>query len=496
MNLYRHWSIALAMASLLAACGGGSDPEPAPPEVPTPVVFATISGTVRDTDGLPVSGVRAAAGDQSADTDADGRYSLSLEATTPAPVVVSFTKAGLATQTRLAADPLTNASNGPLDAIVVPVGSSTAFDPAATATLAVAGTSARVTLPAASLVRSDGGPITGPATAELTVLDASAISGVMPGNYLAVDGNDTQPIESYGALQVELRDADGTELNLAEGQSATLRIPAASRGGAALPASIPLFYFDESTGLWVQDGSATLQGTAPDQYYEGSVGHFSVWNADIVTETVYVDGCIEDSNGARMGAVALALGEGVDYIGSSAALTDGNGDFRLPVKKNATTRIHARSGISLEYGETVDVTAGDTDVALADCLVVDQEGAAPVIVFPPTPAPTTPTPPVGSYAGIYNGSFGGAETGTFEVVIDTAGVVTGSGHSTTFDADFAVAGTVEAGGTVSLNATAGTAGISVFQGSINAETGAVTGTWRYTSSPQTSVDGTFSGTRD
>ena len=75
------------------------------------------------------------------------------------------------------------------------------------------------------------------------------MTGVMPGNYQTGTAAAPQLIESNGALQVEFADADGTKLQLAAGQTATIRIPAVSRGGAALPTTIPLFYLDETTGL-------------------------------------------------------------------------------------------------------------------------------------------------------------------------------------------------------------------------------------------------------
>ena len=81
------------------------------------------------------------------------------------------------------------------------------------------------------------------------------------------------------------------------------------------------------------------------------------------------------------------------------------------------------------------------------------------------------------------------------MTISTSGVVTGSGHSTTYNLDFSVSGAVVAGGALSLDATAGSAGSSAFTGTINSTTGAVTGSWRYLTTSPSSSDGTFSGTR-
>jgi hypothetical protein len=302
------------------------------------------------------------------------------------------------------------------------------------------------------------------------------------------------PIESFGALQVNLLDADGSKLNLASGQSATIRIPAVSRGGAALPSTVPLFYFDESTGLWVQEGTATLQGASPSQFYQGTVSHFSTWNADRLLDTVFLNGCVQDAAGARVGAGVSVVAGGVDYIASPSAVTDSTGAFRMAVKKNATTRLFADAGQSFSLRTTV--APGATDLTLSSCLVLDQNGRAPALLFPTGTPPATPTPtPVATYAGNYAGTYAGAEAGTFSVTITSAGVVTGTGHSTTFNINFGVIGSVVAGGKVALNAAAGTAGASSFDGTIDASTGAVAGTWRYVTTPTGSTNGTFVGAK-
>lgn len=492
MNLLRTCGAvaSLAIASLLSACGG-SDPAPADP-TPTPTVNATVSGTVRSAAGAAMAGVHVSLGSNAVDTDANGKYEFVLPNTT-SDTVLRFTKTGFASQVRRA-ESLSTRSLQAVNATLSQVHYSTSFSPTSAATLAVPSSTAQVTLAANALVRAGGSAATGPAKVEMTIIDASEVTGVMPGSFQTGTAAAPQPIESNGALQVEFTDADGSKLQLASGQTATIRIPAVSRGGAALPTTIPLFYLDETTALWVQEGSATLQGTAPAQYYEGTVTHFTTWNGDRIIETVYVNGCLQESTGTRVGAGVLVLGEGVDYIGYTAATTDATGAFRIPVRKSSVTRLFGQSISPLRYGPAVDVTVGTTDVTMSSCLALASDGSAPPLTFPPTPVTPVPTP-VAAYAGHYTGTYAGKETGTFDVTISASGVVTGTGHSTTYSLDFSVSGAVVAGGALSLDATAGSAGSSVFTGAINSTTGAVTGSWRYLTTSPASSDGTFSGTR-
>jgi hypothetical protein len=103
-------------------------------------------------------------------------------------------------------------------------------------------------------------------------------------------------------------------------------------------------------------------------------------------------------------------------------------------------------------------------------------------VFTTTPA---------SFAGSYTGIYGGAETGTFNVTVNSAGVVSGSNFSQTYNQTFAVSGAIGANGSVALTAS-GSAGSARFTGSISAA-GVVSGTWVYATG--LTGGGTFVGTR-
>ena len=81
---------------------------------------------------------------------------------------------------------------------------------------------------------------------------------------------------SYGMGSFELENTSGDLLQLASGASAELTVPVPSSILGTAGPSIPLWYFDEALGTWMEEGSATLQGGN----YVGEVGHFSVWNCD------------------------------------------------------------------------------------------------------------------------------------------------------------------------------------------------------------------------
>jgi hypothetical protein len=246
------------------------------------------------------------------------------------------------------------------------VGTTASVDVAAGGTVSVAGSTAQVVLPAAGVQRADGSVPTGAMQVRVTPINPASDSSLMPGDFSTVVSGAAQPIESFGALNVTLRDSAGVALNLGSGRTATIRIPVGTRS-ATTPATIPLFFFDAATGRWVQEGTATLAGTAPNQYYVGTVSHFSTWNADQVMNTVRLTGCVADALGTRIAGARIS-GDGINYSGTTSATSDTAGNFTIAVRSSSQTTLVAQSGSRLS--NTLTATSGTTDSTLGSCLVL------------------------------------------------------------------------------------------------------------------------------
>lgn len=371
--------LALALGLALTACGGGggasgSDTTPAPVSQPA----GTVSGRVLSSaSGAGLSGVKVSAGTRSTTSGSDGSYTLS-QVPVGNTTAVAFELGGYATgfATVAVTDGATTAATPRL----VPVSATQSFAAASAATVSVAGSTAQVSLPAAGLVdKRSGAAASGTVSAEVTVIDPASDPASMPGNYTASTATGTQTIESFGALSVNLRDAAGNALNLAAGQRATIRIPVSTRS-ATVPATMPLYYFNESTGLWVQEGTATLGGTAPNQYYEGTVAHFSVWNADQPSDTIRVFGCVVDGNGAPVANLDVST-IGLDYSGTGHGLTDAQGKFSAPMRKGGIASVFAEQGTRAT--NVRQAGPSQTDIQLTPCLVLGSTAQAPTLVQQP-----------------------------------------------------------------------------------------------------------------
>lgn len=357
----------LAIAAALVACGGSDDytpPNIAPPP-PASTEPGSLTGRILSaSDGQPVAGASISAGGVSATTAADGTYTLAgLAASDNLQVDVSAS--GYARNSRFAT--VRNGMATTLPVQMLPVATAVSIDAAAGGTVTVAGSTAQVVIPAAAIVTGAGGAPTQPVIVQLTPVNPAQDPNLVTGDFRTTSAGATSWLESFGGLSVVLTDASGGSYGFASGQSATIRIPASSRS-ATLPASAALYWFDEAAGAWVQEGTATLSGTAPNQYYEGSVSRSAIWSVDASVSTVQVTGCVRDSNGARV-VGARVEADGVNYSGTSHTVTNSLGNFTLTMRRDASAAVMARWGSRMTNARAVTTVASNVNMG-TECLVV------------------------------------------------------------------------------------------------------------------------------
>ena len=149
--------------------------------------------------------------------------------------------------------------------------------------------------------------------------------------------------------------------------TATIRIPVGTRNTSP-PATAPFFYFDAATGKWIEQGTGTLAGTAPNQYYEGTVSQVGTWAAAQYDDSVNVAGCLQNDRGQRV-AGARVVSDGINYSGTATATTDVNGNFSVPMRKQGQAILTAQSGSRYSNSLLVGPSLADFRPTTA-CLVV------------------------------------------------------------------------------------------------------------------------------
>jgi len=117
----------------------------------------------------------------------------------------------------------------------------------------------KISLAANSVAKATGEKYAGPVRIFATYIDPTSqdISQTIPGSLMAdnKDGNRVV-LTSYGMLAVQLESSTGEKLQIASGSTATLIISIPSPIQSSAPNSISLWYVDEQTGTWKEEGTA------------------------------------------------------------------------------------------------------------------------------------------------------------------------------------------------------------------------------------------------
>ena len=171
-----------------------------------------------------------------------------------------------------------------------------------------------------AFVKSDGSAYTGTVNLSVKYMDPtdSKFSETVAGGDMLARRSDSTDVVlySYGMLKIEMESPSGEELNITSGKPSTITTTIPASMVSSAPQTIPLWYFDESSGLWREEGTATKQG---DKYI-GTVTHFTDWNNDYAGYITRVEGRIVDCQGNPIPGLVVKVGQ-------TTTLTDEAGNY-------------------------------------------------------------------------------------------------------------------------------------------------------------------------
>ncbi len=291
------WSL-LALLAMFTACK--QDPI-------VPATDRNIQGVVTDETGRPLPGVTVNAHGKTTITDQQGLFELEQVEAPEARTVVTASREGYYNG---AVGMVPGDANDLTVKIALMEKEIVSTFDVSTGGKSELSNGAGVDIPANAVTRADGSAYSGTvevALAHLDPTDPDFATLVAGGDLQAerTDGTEAS-LYSYGILRVELQDASGNELQLGSGSSATIRVPVPASMQGDAPTTIPLWYLDEETGIWMEEGQATLQGNE----YVGTVTHFTDWNCDVPEGTGTVTGRVVDCNGNPVANLPLKIGQG------------------------------------------------------------------------------------------------------------------------------------------------------------------------------------------
>jgi len=312
-------------------------------------VTASISGRVTDENGKPVNNASVQSGGSGTTTDINGFFRFNnIQLAKNAGFVIAeksgyfngcrtiFTNAAVVNNVEIQLIPKTNRGNFSANAggaVSIQNGSSVNF-------------------PAGGIVNSStNAAYSGNVSVFGAYLDPTdpKLSSIMPGNLTGLTTNNEQTLlQTFGMVAVELEGASGEKLNLASGKTATITMPIPSALSSNAPATIKLWFFDETKGLWKEEGSANKQGSN----YVGAVSHFSFWNCDVPGNFIGLRMTLKDQNGQPAAGYRVQLKD-IFYNSSAYAITDSAGvasgavrpgtNFQLDVYNKCNTLLSSQT---------------------------------------------------------------------------------------------------------------------------------------------------------
>lgn len=286
-----------------------------------------IYGFVSDADGNALANVLVTSGKDSVITSENGAYSFERCRAVNGRCVVKFEDNDYFSVIRTA-----NIEEGEarVDAILMPqdikegVTDITTFPNSKGTTIKVG--KMTISIPANALVyESDGSAFNGTVFASTYYLNPNSenFTKEMPGGDMSGVTSDGKSVIllSYGMVEVTLKDSANQKLQLKEGTESTLSFP--SPEGLADHDQIPLWYFDEEKGTWIEEGIATKNGDS----YSGNVKHFSWHNLDYPWSRASICGRVTNKKGDPLPNVLVTISQ-------TSARTDKNGNYCAYVPQN------------------------------------------------------------------------------------------------------------------------------------------------------------------
>ena len=322
------------------------------------LVTASLQGRVLDENGSPVQGAAVNSGVASTTTDANGVFSFANIQMSSRFGFVKVAKTGYFTGSRSI---LTDAGSSNFVTItLLPRTSKGTFSASAGGSVVVIQGDTVAFDGGAVVTASTNAAYTGTVHVFAAYLDPTDkdMSNHMPGDLrgIGTDGKETL-LQSFGMMVVELEGDAGEKLQIASGKQATLRmaIPVSLQTNA--PVSIPLWYFNDTTGKWIQQGSANRQGNN----YVGQVPHFSWWNCDASSGTVSFKVHVADQSGNPLVYTYMQFVS--SSFGTRGGWTDANGNASGLIPKGELLKLQILNPCgSLVGGANVGPALTDQDL--------------------------------------------------------------------------------------------------------------------------------------
>jgi hypothetical protein len=312
-------------------------------------ITASLSGRVTDNGHLPVNGARVSIDAVTAVTDLNGYfYFKAVSIKNPDQALVKVDKEGffMGSRTYLA----TSGSDEYVAVQLIRKNVAGTFPAASGGAINIPVNEGKIDFPANGIVSPQSN------TAYSGTISVSGVfinpaskdfQEMMPGMLTGVSSNNARVgLQSFSMMAVELSGSGNEKLQIAAGKTATLAFPIPADLRAKAPATIPLWNFNDTTGVWKEEGLATRQGNN----YIGTVSHFSVWNCAVSSPITTFKAMVTDQNKLPVSnrKVLIRMLDNTKYV-CAYGYTDSAGliTANVPAGKKLEMTMYNRCGDSI-----------------------------------------------------------------------------------------------------------------------------------------------------
>lgn len=316
--------------------------DPTNPSETSKTITTVVAGKIIDLNGNALSGVQITIGNSILTTDNNGSFIVPKATLSEKNGFIKATKAGYFAGSRTIT-PKEKAVNN-VTIMLIEKKETGSFANSSGGKIYLPNNGGSVEFPNNAVVTKNGSAFTGNVSVAAFYLDPSNkdLHLFMPGDLRGTATDNTEKyLQTFGMMAVELSDENGNPLQLATGKTAKLTVPITGSLQAAAPATIPLWYFDEIKGMWIEQGSATKVGNT----YQGNVSHFTYWNCDLGLPTVTYEAKFVDANNNPLGNVWVAISRNVSsgnyYSDTRWGCTASDGTLTAIVPANENLDLYA-----------------------------------------------------------------------------------------------------------------------------------------------------------
>jgi len=360
--------LTLVTSLIFVSCQREASFHPDQPEtdwaIPSPVV-GNLTGTILDENGIPAGGVIVSVGTKHYSTDATGMFRINNAQLDKKTSLITAEKQGYFKSYRV----FSATSNTNYVRIQLTKKTLAGSINSANGGSVASSSGAIVTLDPNGVVNAQTGTAySGKVKVYCSYIDPSLdnISYAVPGSFLAKDRNNKQALlTSYGMVAVELESEAGEKLQIASGKKAGLVTPIPQDRITSAPAKISMWYVDEKTGVWQEEGSASLE----NDHYMGEVKHFSFWNCDISGPVVSLSLTLQSSDGSPLAYQDVVIKadstRSPGFGGTAYGISDSLGNINGPVPANVplVLVIYDNCG-AVRFSYPINALSNSTDLGI------------------------------------------------------------------------------------------------------------------------------------